>query len=120
MDSDNKGKNNKQFSNNLKGGDLLNTTKFEYIQAIQAQPLEVKVYNNFDAAFKAFRALVQKERVLSKYKEKQFYEKPSDRKRRKRNEAQRKLLELNSKSFREFKDSKKPESEQVNSGNTGE
>ena len=43
---------------------------------------------------KAFRALVQKERVLSTYKEKSRYEKPSDKKRRKRNEMKRKLLEL--------------------------
>lgn len=41
-------------------------------EAIQAQPLEVKVYgNNFDKALRAFRNLVQKERVLSAYKEKQ-------------------------------------------------
>ncbi len=66
--------------------------------AIQAQPLEVKVYgNNFDKALRAFRALVQKERVLSAYKEKQAYEKPSDRRRRKRNESVRKQLELCSK-----------------------
>lgn len=64
-------------------------------EAILAQPLEVKVYgNNFDKALRAFRALVQKERILSSYKEKQSYEKPSDRKRRKRNEMKRKLLEL--------------------------
>jgi small subunit ribosomal protein S21 len=59
--------------------------------AVQAAPLEVKVYgNNFDRALKAFRAQVQKERVLSYYKEAQTYEKPSDKKRRKRNEAKRK------------------------------
>jgi ribosomal protein S21 len=58
------------------------------------QPLEVKVYNNFDKAMKAFRALVQKERVLSTYKERSRYEKPSDKKRRKRNEMRRKLMEL--------------------------
>ena len=66
-------------------------------EAVQAQPLEVKVYgNNFDKALRAFRALVQKERILSAYKEKQSYEKPSDRRRRKRNEMKRKLLELDS------------------------
>ena len=43
---------------------------------------------------KAFRALVQKERTLSTYKERSRYEKPSDKKRRKRNEMKRKLLEL--------------------------
>lgn len=64
-------------------------------EAVLAQPLEVKVYgNNFDKAMRAFRALVQKERILSLYKEKQSYEKPSDKRRRKRNEMKRKLLEL--------------------------
>jgi ribosomal protein S21 len=66
-------------------------------EPIQAQPLEVKVYhNNFDKALRAFRALVQKERILSNYKEKQSYEKPSDKNRRKRNEMRRKRLELDS------------------------
>ncbi len=72
--------------------------KYSHIEAVQAQPLEVKVYgNNFDKALRAFRALVQKERVLSSYKEKQSYEKPSDKRRRKRNESVRKQLELCSK-----------------------
>jgi small subunit ribosomal protein S21 len=64
-------------------------------EAIQAQPLEVKVYgNNFDKALRAFRALVQKERILSTYKERQSYEKPSDKRRRKINESKRKQLEM--------------------------
>ena len=71
--------------------------KFAHIEAVQAQPLEVKVYNgNFDKALRAFRALVQKERILSTYKEKQSYEKPSDKRRRKRNEMRRKRQELGS------------------------
>jgi small subunit ribosomal protein S21 len=71
--------------------------KFAHIQPVQALPLEVKVYgNNFDKALKAFRAVVQKERILSTYKEKQSYEKPSQKRRRKRNEMKRKLLELSS------------------------
>lgn len=57
-------------------------------------PLEVKVTGNFDQAMRLFRALVQKEKVLSTYKEKSRYEKPSDKKRRKRNEMKRKLMEL--------------------------
>lgn len=66
-------------------------------EPIQAQPLEVKVFgNNFDKALRAFRALVQKERVLSSFKERQSYEKPSDKKRRKKNESVRKQLELDS------------------------
>lgn len=71
--------------------------KFAHIIPVQAQPLEVKVYNgNFDKALRAFRALVQKERILSSYKEKQSYEKPSDKRRRKRNEMKRKRQEMNS------------------------
>lgn len=71
--------------------------KFSDIIPIQAQPLEVKVYNNnFDKALRAFRALVQKERILSIYKEKQSYEKPTDKRRRKRNEMKRKQQEINS------------------------
>lgn len=81
-----------------KGGEFRQVAvndKYAHIEAVQAQPLEVKVYNNnFDKALRAFRALVQKERILSTYKENQFYEKPSDRKRRKRNEMKRKRLEL--------------------------
>lgn len=61
---------------------------------VQAKHLEVKVYDNFDRALRAFRALVQKERILSIYKDKQSYEKPSDRRRRKKNEMQRKSLEV--------------------------
>ena len=83
----------KQFNSDLKGGD----SAFDKHEPIQARPLEVKVYNNFDKALKAFRALVQKERTISVYKEKQRYEKPSDKKRRKRNERKRKLLEIHSK-----------------------
>lgn len=70
-----------------------NSSEFDHIQPVEAKPLEVKVYNNFDKAMKAFRALVQRERILSNYKEKQYYEKPSDRKRRKKNEAKRKMME---------------------------
>jgi small subunit ribosomal protein S21 len=89
-------KNNRRNSSKKasKGGEssqILVNDQFAHIEAVQAQPLEVKVYNNnFDKALKAFRALVQKERVLSDFKEKQTYEKPSDKRRRKRNEAKRK------------------------------
>lgn len=56
-------------------------------------PIEVKVYNNFDRAMKAFRTLVQSEKILSTYKEKQSYEKPSAKKRRKINENIKRCLE---------------------------
>ncbi len=90
----------KNFKKASKGGDNSANVpaQFAHIEAIQAQPLEVKVYgNNFDKALRAFRALVQKERVLSSYKEKQSYEKPSDKRRRKINESKRKQLEFCSK-----------------------
>lgn len=78
------------------------TNKFAHIIPVQAQPLEVKVYNNnFDKALRAFRTLVQKERILSIYKEKQSYEKPSDKHRRKHNEMKRKQQEINSFGSRE-------------------
>jgi ribosomal protein S21 len=83
-----------------KGGEpqpVVVNDKFAHIEPVQAQPLEVKVYNNnFDKALKAFRALVQKERILSAYKENQSFEKPSDKRRRKRNEMKRKRHEMNS------------------------
>lgn len=83
--SDNKNNKN-NFKKAVKGGDSV-LDKFS--------PLQVRVINgNFDRALKAFRALVQKERLLSLHKEKSRYEKPSEKRRRKRNEAARKALEL--------------------------
>ena|ERR1700729_3401548 len=82
-------KKNKHFHNISEGGDK----QFDHVP-VQAKPLEVKVYDNFDRALRAFRALVQKERVVSNYKEKQSYEKPSDKKRRKREEKRRKDLDI--------------------------
>ena len=90
------------FTAATKGGDITgNSSKFDHIEPVQALPLEVTVYNNFDKAMKAFRSMVQKERILSTYKEKQSFEKPSDKKRRKRGEMQRKRFELESKNERE-------------------
>lgn len=78
----------------LRGGDTVSRDSSTHSEAIQAKPLEVKVYgNNFEKAMKAFKALVQKEKILSLYKERQSYEKPSDKKRRKRNESCRKAME---------------------------
>src|SRR5574338_419734 len=98
---DNYRKPRKSFSKKAhKGGEssaVVVNDKFAHIEPVQAQPLEVKVYNNnFDKALRAFRALVQKERILSSYKEKQSYEKPSDKRRRKRNEMKRKRQEMSS------------------------
>lgn len=97
-------KRSKTFNKAVKGGEFetasinINNKDFSHIQPVFAKPIEIVVYNNsFDKALRAFRALVQKERILSAYKERQSYEKPSDKKRRKRNEARRKMLEVNSK-----------------------
>jgi small subunit ribosomal protein S21 len=95
-------KTKKPSKKTLKGGDSFKSdvaaiapSEFAHIEPVQAKPLEVIVYNNnFDKALRAFRALVQKERILSTYKENQSYEKPSDWKRRKRNESKRKSLDF--------------------------
>lgn len=92
----------RDFNKTSKGGD---TNVSDSKEPVQAKYLEVKVYDNFDRALRAFRALVQKERVLSIYKEKQSYEKPSDKRRRKRNEMKRKRFELENKSFSNLDDS---------------
>lgn len=93
-------KSKRNFKKAPKGGEIQPVEvndKFAHIQPVQALPLEVVVYgNNFDKALRFFRAKVQKERILSLYKEKQSYEKPSSKRRRKRNEMKRKLLELDS------------------------
>ena len=86
----------RKHSTGAKGGELNPAAQSTATsEAFQGVPLEVKVYaNGFDRALKAFRALVQKERTLSAYKESRSYEKKSDKKRRKRNEARRKQAEL--------------------------
>jgi small subunit ribosomal protein S21 len=84
----------------MKGGDsetvvVSDNSKYANIEPVQLKPLEVVVYNNgFDKALRAFRALVQKEKILSAFKERRTYEKPSVRKRRKRSEMKRKMMEL--------------------------
>lgn len=98
------GRNNKY---NPKGGEIIANSSRSYpTDAVQAIPLEVTVYNNFDKAFRAFRALVQKERILSLYKEKQSFEKRSDKKRRKRNEMRRKMYEVEMKRNRPVEERK--------------
>ena len=114
-------------SKNSKGGDFIAASSRAYpnnsvprgypaqtgypSDAIQAVPLEVNCLNNFDRASRAFRALVQKERTISLYKEKQSFEKPSDKKRRKRNEMRRKAFELEMKQARIASGDDKPKRE---------
>lgn len=83
----------KPFNRPLKGGDTNGPSENTH-EPVQAKFLEVEVNGNFEKAFKIFRSIVQKERILSLYKEKGSFEKPSDKKRRKRNEMKRKLMEL--------------------------
>jgi len=60
---------------------------------LQFRGLEVKVHDNdFEDAFRKFKSLIQKEKILSEYKEAQRYEKPSDKKRRKKREAIQKVM----------------------------
>jgi small subunit ribosomal protein S21 len=96
----------KQYENpnrRSKGGE---TKAIENHTPVIAKHLEVKVIDNFDKAFKIFRSIVQKERIVSTFKEKQSYEKPSVKKRRKRAESQRKLRETEFKTDRADRDDK--------------
>jgi ribosomal protein S21 len=72
---------------------------FDKHEPVQAKPLEVIIGpgDNFERCLRAFRAKVQKERIISTFKEKQSYEKPSDKKRRKISESKRNQLEMCSK-----------------------
>ena len=95
MKENNYKKTYKPYKKAMRGGESKPVEVNDKHEPVQAKPLEVRVFgNNFEKALRAFRSLVQKERVLSIYKENQFYEKPSDKRRRKRGEMQRKLLEL--------------------------
>jgi small subunit ribosomal protein S21 len=56
------------------------------------QPLEVRVHNNdVEKAIKILKKKMQKDGIFRKIKEKRSYEKPSDKKRRKRRENARKF-----------------------------
>jgi small subunit ribosomal protein S21 len=56
-----------------------------------ARPVQVEVRSgtreDFEYALRTFKSMVQKEKIISLYKEHQSYEKPSEKKRRKRREA---------------------------------
>lgn len=51
------------------------------------KPLEVVVTASFEDACRRFKTLVQNEGIIANYKARQTYEKPSEKKRRKRREA---------------------------------
>ena len=50
-------------------------------------PLQVIVTGSLEGAIRQWKSMVQKEKVISLYKEKSHYEKASDKKRRKKREA---------------------------------
>ena len=56
-----------------------------YLQKFK--PLQVEVRGDFESSVRLFKSMVNRERVLSIYKEYQSYEKPSDKRRRKKREA---------------------------------
>lgn len=58
------------------------------------KPLEVVVTSSFEDACRRFKTLVQNEGIVATYKAKQFYEKPSEKKRRKSREAEEHRLLL--------------------------
>jgi len=58
------------------------------------QPLEVKVEYGLEDAIKRFKSIFQKEKVVALLKEKSSYEKPSDKRRRKKREARERQLLL--------------------------
>lgn len=65
------------------------------LEAARLSPLQVTVENgNFEDAFRRFKALAQKERIVGQFKERQFYEKPSEKKRRKQRQSRERNLML--------------------------
>jgi len=65
------------------------------------KPLEVKVEGSsredFEYAYRKFKSLFQKERIIGILKEKSFFEKPSEKKRRKAREAKERNFIANQK-----------------------
>ena len=68
------------------------------------KPLEVTVrggtgdkrkdFDDFNFALKTFKSMVQKEKVISEYKQRRYHEKPSDKRRRKEKESEKKRFAL--------------------------
>ena len=77
----------RSFITNLEDGAKLIVGRKTLLRgiAVFSEPLQVKVHgSNFGAAMRAFRAIVQKERIIPDYKQRMRYEKPSEKARRKR------------------------------------
>ena len=80
----------------MKHSKLLPEIQAKYPSEIEEgylQPLQVQVGHNFDRAMKTFRSMVQAENVINDWRKRQAYEKPSEKKRRKKAEAIQRLYE---------------------------
>ncbi len=74
-----------------------NPVEFEDLEPFS--PIQVEVFNSFEDALRRFKSSVQKSKILSLYKEKRQYEKPSAKKRRKKREMleRKRITELREK-----------------------
>lgn len=54
--------------------------------------VEVLENEPFEKAFKRFKRLVEKEGILTEVKRRQFYEKPSEKKKRKERQARKRII----------------------------
>ncbi|MFN3598658.1 MAG: 30S ribosomal protein S21 [Aquificaceae bacterium] len=54
----------------------------------------VEVFDNesFEKAFKRFKRIVEREGILTEVKRRQFYEKPSEKKKRKERQARKRMI----------------------------
>lgn len=54
--------------------------------------VEVLENEPFEKAFKRFKRIVEKEGILTEVKRRQFYEKPSEKKKRKERQARKRII----------------------------
>jgi small subunit ribosomal protein S21 len=59
---------------------------------ITCRPLQIIVNHSFEDAVRKFKSMCQKEKIANRVKEKQAFEKPSDKKRRKQRESEERRL----------------------------
>ena len=55
------------------------------------QPLQVEVGESFEEGLRRFKSLIQRSKILTLYKESQSYEKPSEKRRRKKREIKERM-----------------------------
>lgn len=61
-------------------------------EEVELKFLEVKVWSSFEDAMRRFRSIVQKEKIISDYKQYQKYEKPSEKRRRLKRESRERVF----------------------------